>query len=113
MAQLASWLGSAQYFSEPRKEARLGSFQAREPLRAEPSRTEPEPRAFFTALAAVAERKAPPSPLCTVAGARQRGVPGWFGDLNGQQCPPDGAEEVLVPREQMERIFSLASREIK
>ena len=35
--------GSARYFSEPRKEARLGSFQAREPLRAEPSRSEPEP----------------------------------------------------------------------
>ena len=47
-------LGSARHFSEPRKEARLGSFQAREPLRAEPSHTEPEPsfepRAFFPAL---------------------------------------------------------------
>jgi len=53
--QLASRLGSARHFSEPRKETRLGSFQAREPLRAEPSRTEPElsfePRAFFPALA--------------------------------------------------------------
>ena len=52
--QLASRLGSARRFSEPRKEARLGSFQAREPLRTEPSRTEPEPsfepRAFFPAL---------------------------------------------------------------
>ena len=50
----ASWLGSARYFSEPRKEARLGSFQACEPLRAEPSRSKPEPahepRAFFPAL---------------------------------------------------------------
>ncbi|KAG2611694.1 hypothetical protein PVAP13_4KG234905 [Panicum virgatum] len=59
-------LGSARYFCEPENQARLGSVEAREParagsratlnnlLRAEPSRSEPEPsyepRAIFPAL---------------------------------------------------------------
>jgi hypothetical protein len=36
-SRLASWLGSARYKNELEEEARLGSFEAREPLRAEPS----------------------------------------------------------------------------
>ena len=40
-------LGSARYFCEPKNLARLGSFEARELLRAEPSY---EPRAIFPAL---------------------------------------------------------------
>jgi len=50
----ASRLGSARCLDEPNIWARLGSFKARELLRAEPSCTEPEPahepRAFFPAL---------------------------------------------------------------
>jgi hypothetical protein len=46
--------GSARYKNELEEEARLGSFEAHEPLRAEPSRTElepaREPRANFPAL---------------------------------------------------------------
>jgi hypothetical protein len=53
-ARLASWLGSARCKNELEEEARLGSFEAHEPLRAEPSRTElepaREPRANFQAL---------------------------------------------------------------
>ena len=52
----ASRLGSARHFHELEKYARLGSLEAREPLRAEPSRSELEParkpRAIFPALAA-------------------------------------------------------------
>ena len=47
--------GSARLGILASREKRLGSFQAREPLRAEPIRSEPEParepRAFFPALA--------------------------------------------------------------
>ena len=50
----ASRLGSARHFHEPEKQARLGSLEAREPLRAEPSRSElepaREPRAIFPTL---------------------------------------------------------------
>jgi hypothetical protein len=49
-----SWLGSARCKNELEEEARLGSFEAREPSRAEPSRSElepaREPRANFPAL---------------------------------------------------------------
>jgi hypothetical protein len=52
-----SQLGSARCKNELEEEARLGSFEAREPLRAEPSRSElepaREPRANFPALVAI------------------------------------------------------------
>jgi hypothetical protein len=53
-SRAGSRAGSARCKNELEEEARLGSFEAREPLRAEPSRTElepaREPRANFPAL---------------------------------------------------------------